>query len=306
MNDSEIMQRIEYLATLREDLSTKDVNLKALIYGESCFGKTVAAMQLAQVITPPDKTIEFIDFLEGWASLRNHPGLTNRSSRQQYQGLSQLEFLAIAIKRRVPPFDNVGTVILDELSGMAKADLDIVNRAAIAKDANKDENTPPAWPEFLTNTQRLRKTITQLMQAEINLIFVAHIREDKDDKTGKVITRPAFMPAFSDIFRQMLHLVAHLSATEVTSEDEMTNYRRLFQVHPTQSISAKTRIGGLPVIAPAEILFPTIVQWMKGEGKEEVLSDTGENIEVKPDPVVSYKVVDSIVEESDDVSISVD
>ena len=299
MNDSEIMVRLQYLATLREDLSNKKVNLKALIYGESGFGKTVASMQLAQLITPPDKTIEFIDFLEGWASLRNHPGLTDRSSRQRYDGLAQLEFLALAINRKIAPFENIGTIIVDELSGIAKSDLDVVMKAEISKDPSKDENTAPAWPEFNINTQRMRKTITALMRADVNLIFVAHIREDKDEKTGKIITRPAFMPAFSDIFRQMLHLVAHLSATEAILEDGTTGYKRLFQVHPTNSISAKTRIGGLPVKAPAEILFPAIVQWMKGEREEEVLSSTGENV-VKPDPV-SYKVT-----ELDDVSISVD
>ena len=298
MNDSEILTRINYLATLREDLSTKNVNLKALIYGESGFGKTVAAMQLAQAITPPDKTIEFIDFLEGWASLRNHPGLTDRSSRQHYDGLAQLEFLAIAIKRRIPPFDNIGTVIIDELSGMAKAHLDVVNKNSIEKDPSKNEDTPPAWPEFLINTQALRKTVTELMRADVNLIFVAHIREDKDEKTGKIITRPAFMPAFSDIFRQMLHLVAHMTASEV-SEDGKTGYQRLFQVHPTQSISAKTRIGGLPVVVPIDVLIPVVVDWMKGEGKEEELSVTGENLVVLPDS-------SSSVEESDDVSISVE
>lgn len=288
---------IEALLEKRENLSTKHPFFKALVYGESGFGKTVFAAQLAQAITPPDKTIEYIDFLEGWVSLLNHTGLTARTNRQQYEGLSQIEFLAKAIKANVEPFNKIGTVIVDELSGMTKGDLDVVFKARVQKDASKDPFAP-TQPDYYANTERSRRAVTELMQANVNVIFVAHIREDKLSN-GLVVTRPSFMPAFSDIFRQMMHMVVFLSAQEFASEDGEVNYKRAFQVHPTRSISAKTRVGGLPVSMEAGALIQAIQEWMEGNRDSEELGETsvegnaleretgievtGENLEIHPD-----------------------
>lgn len=295
--DPMLEKAVAALIAKRENLVGKHPYFKTLIYGDSGFGKTVFGMQLAQAITPPDKTIEFIDFLEGWVSLLNHPGLTARTSRQQYEGISQIEYLAKAIKAKIPPFDTVGTVILDELSAMAKSDLDVVLKSRAAKDASKDPNAP-TQPDFYAATERMRRTVTELLQAQINVIVIAHIREDKLSN-GLVVTRPAFMPAFSDIFRQMMHQVTFLSAEEFTAEDGSVEYRRAFQVHPTRSISAKTRVGDLPTALKGNDLIVAIQEWMRGERASEQLSVvteeariieaetgiemTGENLKVLPD-----------------------
>lgn len=289
---------IQALKDQREDLSVKHANLKALIYGESGFGKTVKVMEIAQAITPPEKTIEFIDFLEGWVSLKNHKGLTDRANRQRYGGLSQIEFLGEAIKAKIEPFDKIGTVILDELSAMSKSDLDVVLKTRAAQDSSKDPNVP-TQPDFYANTERVRRAVTTLLQADINVLVVAHIREDKLSN-GIVVQRPAFMPAFSETFRQMMHLVANLSAVEFTAEDGTQDYRRSFQVHPTRSVSAKTRIGGLPVSVTSEQLIPAIQEWMKGERKSEAVLANGEN------PVVLPDVDESSSVDSEDVAITVD
>lgn len=289
--------QFDYLKSKREALTLKGVNFKALIYGDSGAGKTVAAMQLAQAITSEGKTIEFIDFLEGWASILNHPGLTERSSRQQYEGMSQISVLGKAIKYGIEPFDKVGTVVIDELSAMTKSDLDIVLKARAANDSSKDPNVP-TQPDFYSNTERSRRTVTEILQADVNVIFVAHQREDKLSN-GRVVIRPAFMPAFSELFRQMLHLVTHLECNEFINDEGTTKYNRAFQVHPTQSVSAKTRVGGLAVNVPIDVLIPKSIQWMRGEGKDEELTVEGENVEVKPDTNV-------VIEETDDVSILVD
>jgi hypothetical protein len=289
---------IEALKAKRENLSDKHSNLKALIYGESGFGKTVETMKIAQAITPTGKTIEFIDFLEGWVALKNHAGLTDRTNRQQYEGLIQLEFLAEAIAAKIPGFDTIGTVVLDEISAMAKADLDVVLKARAKQDASKDPNVP-TQPDFYANTERMRRAVTGLLQLDINVLFVAHIREDKLSN-GIVVQRPALMPAFSETFRQMMHLVTNLSAVQLPQEDGTLEYKRSFQVHPTRSVSAKTRVGGLPVVVTSEQLITAITQWMKGERKSEDVLDNGENLNVLPD-------VDGLLgDSSEDVAISVE
>lgn len=291
---------LEALMAARQPLDETHPNLKACIYGESGFGKTVETMMIAQAITPPEKTIEYIDFLEGWVALLNHPGLTRRTNRQMYQGLSQIEFLAKAIKLGIEPFDKVGTVVLDEFSGMGKTDLDIVLKTRASKDASKDPNVP-TQPDFYANTERMRRALTELLQADINVLTVAHIREDKLSN-GLVVTRPAFMPAFSDIFRQTMHLVAHLTAQEFTAEDGTQDYKRALQVHPTRTVSAKTRIGGLPVSVTGEQLRSAIVEWMRGNRKSEAVdANTGENLVIHADPQV-----ESVDSDDEDVAIAVD
>lgn len=308
LNDPVLAAAHAALMGKREQLSDKVPYFKCLIYGDSGAGKTVTAMQIAQAITPPGKTIEFIDFLEGWVALLNHPGLTARTNRQQYEGLSQLEYLAKFIKMGIEPFDKIGTVILDEWSSMTQTDLDVVLKSRADKDRSKDPNAP-TQPDFYANTERSRRAITELMQANINVICVGHIREDKLSN-GIVRQGPAFMPKFSEKFRQMLHLVANLNAEEFLDADGNPEYRRFLQVHPTRSISAKTRIGGLPLSVNTETLIPAIIEWMRGEREDEETAEGDKELEAETGIETTGEnlvVVDDVVESnSEDVAIEVD
>lgn len=249
------------LLSLREPLSELHPYFKACVYGDSGFGKTVWAMQLAQAITPPDKTIEFVDHMEGWVSLANHSGLRDRTHRQKYTGFSQVEFLALCIEKSVPPFDTIGTVVLDEFSSMTYNDLDI-----LVKVAKKDT---PEWPEYYAGQERARRCLEKLLSLNINVITVAHIREDKLS-SGLIVTRPKFVPGFNDIFRQMMHLVTHLTAEEFVTDEGIADYRRSFQVHPTKRVNAKTRVGHLPPIVEGDFLIKSIVEWMHGDRESNV------------------------------------
>ena len=289
---------VEYLASKRQSLNTLQPNLKMLIYGEPGTGKTVAAMKIAQAITPEGKSIEFLDFLEGWTSLLNHKGLTDRTNRQQYEGLSQIEALSQAIDEKLAPFDTIGTVILDEFSAMANADLDTVLRVRMAADRSGED--VPAWPDYHANKERTRKAITKLLSSNINVILVAHTKEDKDNTTGAVTTKPAFIQSFYGVFSQMLHVVANLTAVQFAAKEDGTQeYRRIFQVNPTKRVSAKTRVGGLPVTVEYEPLIHAIIEWMKG--KRETVSEEVTKV-IQPD--IS---IDKPVETMEDlVAINVD
>ncbi len=249
------------LLELREELSDIHPYFKACVYGDSGFGKTVWAMKLAQRITPADKTIEYIDHLEGWVSLANHKGLTDRTHRQKYTGYAQLEFLALCIEKNVAPFNQVGTVVLDEFSSMTYNDLDILVKA--------QKKDTPEWPEYYGGQERARRCLEKLLKLDINVITVAHIREDKLS-SGLIVTRPKFVPGFNEIFRQMMHLVTHLTAEEYTMDDGTQDYRRSFQVHPTKRVNAKTRVGHLHPIVDGDYLIEAAVQWMQGERESNV------------------------------------
>lgn len=255
---------LQALTDSMQDLETRSPNFKAMLYGESGVGKTIMALQVAQAITDPLKSIVYIDSVEGWVSALNHKGLTERVMRMPYKGLSQIAALVEAFDEKLPPFDKVGCLILDEGSTIARADLDTVVKARAKTTPGKDADVP-VLPDMNVNTQRMRMAMMSLLQKEMHVIIVAHIREDKDDRTGKVYTRPDFMPKVSKTLREMLHLVGHVTSSEETGVDGKPGYKRVIQVYPTEHIVAKTRVGGMGVYTSVEQLIPASIEWINGD-----------------------------------------
>lgn len=272
-------EKMQALLDSMEDLEVITPHAKIMIYGESGVGKTVEAAMLAQAITPKDKRILYVDAVEGWVSLLNHDGLTNRTSRMKYLGRSQIDSICAAIKAGNETMSKFGTIILDELSTMSKNDLDVVLRSRAAKDAGKDPDVP-TQPDYLSNTERMRRTSIELLGLSVNVILVSHLREDKDQRTGVISIKPAFMPKFSETLRENCHVVAHMTADERTSEDaEGVKYVRVLQVYPTKSVVAKTRIGGFATRVKVEEFNEKVAAWL-----EDGATKTIEITELADDP----------------------
>lgn len=274
-------QILQGLLDSMQDLEDATANAKVLIYGESGVGKTVAAVQIAQEITPADKRILYLDAVEGWVSLLNHKGLTQRTTRMVYLGRSQIDSIVDQIKEGNEKFTQFGTIILDELSTMSKNDLDRVLAARSAKDKGKDPDVP-TQPDFFSNTERMRRTSVGLLKLPVNIILVSHLREDKDQRTGAVFTRPAFMPKFSETLRENVHVVAYMTADErLDEESSSVQYKRHLQVHPTKVIVAKSRVGGLATQVTVPEFYTGLSEWMKGEREDQDES----KVIVEDDPI---------------------
>lgn len=258
---SELMDAL--LASM-ETLEDATANVKTMFYGESGVGKTVLAMQLAQRVTPENKEILFVDAAEGWVSLLNHPELTKRTKRMSFKRLDQLDLLLQAIEAPNTPFSNIGCIVADEISTIAKNDLDYVLAVRAARDPSKDKDVA-TQPDMGAATERMRRTFGNMLSMRINVILVSHIREDKDERTGRMIIRPGMMPKLSTTIREKLHDVAHMIAEDKTQEDGTPDYVRRLQVLPTRSVVAKTRVKGLNVHCTPEEYMSAVVEWMKGD-----------------------------------------
>ena len=281
-----------------QDLEDATANAKILLYGESGVGKTVAAMQIAQKITPADKRILYLDAVEGWVSCLNHKaeGLTHRTTRMVYLGRSQIDSIVDQVKAGHEKFIPFGTIVLDELSTMSKNDLDRVLAARAAKDRGKDPDVP-TQPDFFSNTERMRRTSVALLKLPVNIILVSHLREDKDQRTGTVFTRPAFMPKFSETLRENVHVVAYMTADERFDEAEhKVEYERYLRVHPKKTIVAKSRVGGLNPQVSVPEFKEGLLEWMNGdredqdESKVVIEDDPVENIPTDDDESVGIIV----------------
>lgn len=259
MTSAAQMSYLERLRASMEELADARPNILAMIYGDSGVGKTVGAVQMAQDITGEYGRIMYIDTAQGWVSLLNHPELKARIDRMRYVNLNQLDALGEAIRNGEGGFGQYKTIVFDEASSAADTTLDDVLKYRSSLDRSKDPDTP-TQPDYNTATNRIRKSFFDLLTIpNTNVIFVAHARKDKDNRMVEV-TSPSFLPKLSGKIRQPLHLVAHLSGNEVNEKE----YRRIYQVHPTRTIQAKTRIGGLEPQVSYEELIDKIKGWMGG------------------------------------------
>lgn len=251
----------DYLLRLQatmESLSEAVPTFKGMIYGVSGVGKTVHSLMIAQEITHHGEMILYIDTAEGWVSLNNHEELKDRVDRMRYVNLAQLEALCHAIRNDHEPFNTYGTLILDEASSAADSALDEVLKFRAGQDRSKDPDTP-TQPDYNTTTNRVRKVYNDLLTLPgINVILVSHARKDKDNRNVEV-TSPSFLPKLGQKIKQPLHLIANLSGNEID-----TKYVRILQVHPTRTIDAKCRIGGLEPQVEYPVFIGKLKGWLKG------------------------------------------
>lgn len=260
---------LEGLIDSMQDLETRSPYFKGMIYGESGVGKTILALKVAQAITPKNQTIVFVDTVEGWVSALNHKneGLLDRCIRMPYKGLSQIAALVQAKEEGIEPFVNAGCIILDEASTIARIDLDVALKARAKSSQDKDVDAP-TWPDMNINTHRMRMSMLDLLTKDLHVILVSHLREDENKRTGKLYTRPDFMPKLSKSIREMVHLVGHMTSALTATEEGDAEYVRSIQVYPTDHIVAKTRVGGMGIDANEQELCIAISEWVQGNGED--------------------------------------
>jgi hypothetical protein len=253
---------------------------KGMVYGPSGVGKTVLALEIAQAITPPDQFIIYLDSMENWVSIQNHPELKNRVKRFKYEGLSQIDAMRDAIKDKFDIFGNVGCFIFDELDAMQGNDLDIVAAASKEDGHGPDDVT---WPDFNKNTVRVRRTMREFLKLDINVMMVAHDGEGKD-RRGVKIQRPDFTPKLAKAINEFIHLCGYMTA-EVQTAGDGNQYTRRVQVHPTGNLVTKSRVGGLPVKVSSQQLITGIIEWRKGEREDVLVESTPVEVE-SDDPAI--------------------
>lgn len=247
-------------------------NVTGLIYGDSGGGKTVTAVKLGQAIrNQKGGRILFLDAVNAWRSLKNHPDLHEGLVRLRYEGKSQLDLIIEAIKWKAKGFEDFTVIILDEMSSMTDHDGDVVLAARSANDETKDPDVL-TQPDMGATTERMRRTVNALLKLPISIVFVSHMRNDEDKGKGYNVTRPRFMPKFSGTIRENLDFVGFMSARGVNSGGEVV-YQRTIQLHPSTTTVAKTRIGGMRQIESPESFIQKTMIWLNDGGKETIEQD---------------------------------
>lgn len=256
----------------------KRLTFKGLFFGESGVGKTVESVRVAQIVTPADKKILFIDTSDGWVSLMNHPGLTDRLIPMEYQALAQYEALVEALKEGAGSFGDIGTVIFDEISTVSKRDM-----VSVAKATKLGEFDAAEFKHYNIATRRMERVLTKLLELREthNLIFVSHMKERENKVTGVRKKEPSVMPAFAETLKESLHVVAFMSS-DIKHDEKGGAPKFIYkmQVHPSKMTVAKTRIGGFDVIVSPDRFNERLTTWIsrndntiEGDRPEVVLDD---------------------------------
>lgn len=212
---------------------------KMLVYGMFGTGKTVFCA------TAPDCLIVRVE-PTGTLSLMNHPDL--KAKTFEYLSVPQLEILLNKMIEKPEAFP-FKTLAIDSFSALQKDDLDAIVKSEAAKDASRNPFLPTG-PDYNVNTEHMRQIGVLLGRLKMHVIVTCHVKETKDDATGRVLVRPDLTPKLANTLAGQFDVVAYLSKT-----DDGT---RALQISPTPTVLAKTRVGGLPdvVMNPTwDVLF---------------------------------------------------
>lgn len=254
-------QRYAALRQSAVDIDDEIVNANVTIYGSSGAGKTVELVKLAQLVTPPDKTIIYLDSAQGFVSLKNHPDIMKRVKRYRFKGVSQLQTLYDAISEGAEGFDDIGAMIIDEISSIAKEDLSTIVKARQA--AGKiDQYEGADWPGYNANLERVGSVLRLLYKLPIHILMASHMKDSEEKTTKKNRKRPSMPPELAEVGNGLCHVLAYMEAS-VRDVGGKVQYVHSLQVHPSSLVMAKSRVGGLPLKTTPERFNERMVEFVQ-------------------------------------------
>lgn len=192
---------------------------KVIVYGDFGTGKSTWAASSGL------KTC-FLDASEGFDVVGSIPGV----SVMRYQGLSQIEYLGMAITDGQLKYD---VVVIDEVSSIYQMDLETVVTAR-EKSTNIRDDAIPDQRDYLASQNRLMKALRPLLKAPCHVILLAHERKTTDKTTGVTTYESDFAPRLSKEINRGLQMIGRMTVDN--------NGRRELIVRPVKGTQAKTRL----------------------------------------------------------------
>lgn len=209
-----------------------------LVYGESGTGKTVLAGSADEV--PSMRPVLFVDIEGGTTSLRHsYPEVqtvritTWKEMQQVYDELYE---------------GNHGfkTIVLDSLTEIQKFSMYDIMTDLAQKRPDLDSDIP-GMREWGKNIEQLRKMVRAYRDLPMHTIFTALPREDKDQKTGVVKSKPSLSGKLADEIAGFVDVVMYYYVKQI-GEGSEAEFKRLLLTRKTDSQIAKDRSGLLPMV----------------------------------------------------------
>ena len=94
-------------------------------------------------------------------------------------------------------------------------------------------------PNYNINTQNLKRITDQLKHINKHVIITAHVKEVKDESSGRILIRPDLTDKVAAAVYGDFDIIGYMTVEEGTWT---------LRLEPTPTITAKTRVGGLPPV----------------------------------------------------------
>lgn len=238
----------ELQALIKTQTDFDELYWKGILYGDFGVRKTTTGLRTSRsraILLHADR---------GWNVIRNHPDEFNRSNviPMEYQGLSQVKMLVEAIVNKQEPYTDVDLIQLDTISQMQEKYIDWLNENFTIFGREKATPTPEArrndksleevaitgLPDYHLTRNKMRPVIDLLVQAPVNVMFLAHVREPSpiEVSKGKLESRPNVTEAVYKLLGRDATFIGFMDERK----DEFT-----IDFKPTNRLSAKSQIPSL-------------------------------------------------------------
>lgn len=246
------------LPVLKAAKATSHVNI--LIYGKSGVGKTQLAGSADAV--PSMRKVLVIDVEGGTMTLGHSYPDADVIRVKQWDQIAELYDILKAGNHEY------NTVIIDSLTEAQKFNMSAVMAKRIMEREAKGEEQDPDVPDMRAwgkNIEQIRKFVRAFRDLEINTIFTALVREDKNQRTGLLERKPYLSGKLADEVAAFLDIVVYYYLKRVDDEE-----KRLLLTTATDEYVAKDRTGKLPPL----LEFPTMEEIMKYAINNQPVNET--------------------------------
>lgn len=235
------------LPVLKAAQARNHVNL--LIYGKSGVGKTQLAGSADAV--PSMRKVLCVDVEGGTMTLAHSYKDVDVIRVKDWNSIAELYD-----ELRAGNHD-YRTVIIDSLTEAQKFNMSAVMMKRMIEREAKGEEQDPDVPDMRAwgkNIEQIRKFVRAFRDLEMNVIFTALVKEDKNPRTGLIERMPYLSGKLASEVAAFLDIVVYYYTKRVDDED-----KRIILTHATDEYVAKDRTGKLPPLLES----PTMEEIMK-------------------------------------------
>lgn len=215
-----------------QTVAEKLTYINMIIYGDPGAGKTVLAG--SSDVVPELRPVLFIDVEGGTFSIRERYPDVEVVRVETWDDMQSIYDELFGGKT------GYNTVVLDSLSEIQKFSMYTIMEFTVAKDPDRDPDVP-SMREWGKNIEQIRKLVRAFRDLPMHTIFTALAKEDKDNKTGAVKTKPSLSGKLANEVAGFVDIVGY-QYTKVM-EDEI---RRFLLTATTEKYVAKDRSDKLP------------------------------------------------------------
>jgi len=247
---------------LEKTAGTNPHQMVQMTYADPGTGKTVLTAKLAQRLRSDTGRILFLDSMEGFVTLEEHPELVKGMIRVRVDNPRDLVPIADGLQRNVAKLKSVEVVILDEYSSWVKR---------IAEAYVRDlHNTDPGdmmptieghdWGPIGALAGAI---LTQFIASGRHVLIVAHsrLRGGDDDNGGK---GGKFTPNFTPLLGLDIQGMVHQTTLMTARLAGRGQYERTLHTRPSASIQAKSRVEGMPMNPTEKQFLDLTAGWAHG------------------------------------------